>query len=112
MPQPDSNSMIALPRRTLLFVLTLVAGTITHTFCAIINRTNTASGNWSAAANWNPNQVPGNGDSAVITAAGNYTVTLDQTASVLGFTLGASSIGSTQTFAMNNNNLTVSNTGV
>ncbi len=44
---------------------------------AIINWTNTAGGNWNVAANWDPNQVPGVNDTAVITNSGTYTVTLN-----------------------------------
>ena len=43
---------------------------------ATINWTNTASGGWNTAANWNPNTVPGANDTAIITNAG-VTVTLD-----------------------------------
>ena len=41
---------------------------------ATVTWTNTAGGNWAAAANWSPNQIPGSADQAVITTAGNYTV--------------------------------------
>src|SRR5262249_35542488 len=44
---------------------------------ATVNWTNTAGGDWSAATNWYPNQVPGTGDTAIITNAGNYTVSVD-----------------------------------
>jgi hypothetical protein len=49
--------------------------------------TNTAGGNWSDAANWSPNVVPGQSDSGgstddvLITNAGTYTVVLDEGAS-------------------------------
>ena len=54
-----------------------------------ITWTNLSGGNWSAAANWSPNQVPASSDSALITANGTYTVTLDISPSVSSLTLGA-----------------------
>src|SRR6266481_1273497 len=58
-----------------LFVLWLfVSGTAQG---ATLNWTNTAGGNWNAATNWDPNQVPGVGDTAIITNAGNYAVSVD-----------------------------------
>ena len=50
---------------------------VTTACASAINWTNIAGGNWSVAANWSPNQVPGSADDAVITNAGTYTVTLD-----------------------------------
>jgi hypothetical protein len=61
--------------------------------------TNTAGGNWSSAANWNPNQVPAATDDAVITNAGNYTVTLDANATINRLILGGN--GGTQSFIQN-----------
>jgi PKD repeat protein len=52
---------------------------------------NTAGGNWSDTASWNPNRVPISGDDAVITNAGNYTVTLDTSATVDRLVLGGNS---------------------
>jgi len=37
---------------------------------------NGVNGDWSVAADWTPNGVPGPGDTADITASGNYTVTI------------------------------------
>jgi hypothetical protein len=67
--------------------------------------TNTAGGNWSDATSWNPNQVPGSGDAAIITNAGNYSVTLDISPTVGGLVLGRSS--GLQTFLMNGQTLTL-----
>jgi len=50
---------------SLLALAGLVAG-ITSLRAADIVWTNTAGGNWSTAANWDPNQVPGSGDTAWI----------------------------------------------
>src|SRR5690242_15169777 len=44
---------------------------------AVVTWTNTSGGNWYVATNWSPNQVPGPGDDAVITASGLYAVTLN-----------------------------------
>src|SRR5580700_8122310 len=63
---------------------------------ATITWTNTSGGNWSAATNWSPNQVPGSSDTPVITSSGTYTVNLDINATVAGMILGGSS--GTQTF--------------
>ena len=49
--------------------------------------TNTAGGDWSVAANWSPNQVPGSSDNAFITNSGSYTVTLNAQATVNSLSL-------------------------
>ena len=75
---------------------------------ATITWTNTAGGNWSAAANWTPNQVPGDGDTAVLPDVGNsYAVNLDVPASVSGVVVGTASGGSTQTFLIAGQTLTL-----
>src|SRR5258707_484327 len=48
--------------------------------------TNTSGGNWSAAANWKPNQVPADGDTALITSNGTYTVLLDVSPTIASLT--------------------------
>lgn len=60
---------------------------------------NAGSGNWSSAANWSPNQVPGVNDNAFITNAGNYTVTVSADASVNALTVGGSSGAQTLVFS-------------
>jgi len=55
---------------------------------ATLTWTNTLGGNWSVAANWSPHAVPGAADTANITTAGTYTVTLDANATVTALTLG------------------------
>ena len=59
--------------------------------------TNAVSGNWSVAANWSPNQVPGSNDTAWITNGGTYAVTLDANVTLGGLALGGDS--GTQTFS-------------
>ena len=74
---------------------------------ATINWTNAASGGWNTATNWNPNSVPSTNDTAIITNAGNYSVTLDVSPTVAGLILGASSGSTTQSFFMGGQTLTV-----
>ncbi|MGA3265740.1 MAG: hypothetical protein ABSE16_02840 [Verrucomicrobiota bacterium] len=89
--------------KTRLLLSALMAAWLTaiSTHAAIITWTNTAGGNWSLTNNWSPNQVPASSDTAVITNAGNYTVTLNVSAAVAGMVLGTSSGVTTQTFAIN-----------
>jgi len=78
-------------RHTLAFVLFLITialgSLLAHS--ATITWVNTAGGNWSDAANWSPNQVPTNTDTALITTPGTYTVNLDVPGVVTNLTLGA-----------------------
>jgi len=62
------------------------------TEAAIITWNNTASGSWSAAANWLPNNVPGAGDTAIITNA-NVTVSLAGSTTVSTIILGTNGSG-------------------
>lgn len=77
---------------------------------AEISWTNVAGGNWTAAANWSPNQVPTTGDIATITNVGNYIVTLDANATVSGLNLGGT--GGSQTLIINGPALTLNGPGV
>src|ERR1035438_3223196 len=72
---------------------------------AIYNWTNTASGGWNTATNWNPNAVPGTNDTAIIANAG-VTVLLNGTTGVGGISLGSGS-GGTVTLSLNNQTLTL-----
>jgi hypothetical protein len=77
---------------------------------ATITWTNTAGGDWSVAANWSPNGVPGGSDSAAITRTGNYTVTVSSAGSIGTLTLGASSgDGTVQTLNIQSGTFTLSN---
>ena len=58
---------------------------------AIVVWTNSVGGNWSAATNWSPNQVPSTADHAVITNAGTYTVIVDAGVTVDTLTVGGAS---------------------
>jgi hypothetical protein len=66
---------------------------------APINWTNSASGFWNTAANWNPNTVPGASDTAIITNAG-VTVSLNGATTVGAIILGTNGAG-TVTLARN-----------
>src|ERR1035438_8124924 len=70
---------------------------------ATITWTNSASGNWNAAANWNPNTVPSTNDTAVI-ATPSVTVSLNSVTGVGGFILGTSG-GATVTLSLNSQTL-------
>ncbi len=59
--------------------------------------TNQAGGDWTVAANWSPNQVPGAADQAVITNSGNYTVFVSGHANIGGLTLGGTTGSQTLT---------------
>jgi hypothetical protein len=85
----------------------LIALGATTARSATITWINTGGGNWSGATNWSANQVPGATDTAVITAAGNYTVSLDVSATVAGLVLGASGGGTTQTLSTSGSTLSV-----
>src|SRR5258708_29192957 len=71
--------------------------------------TNLSGGNWSRAANWDPNHVPSANDAALITLAGTYTVGLDISVTVSNLTLGGDS--GAQTLAMTGATLTISSLG-
>ncbi len=62
--------------RRLGFGLVLVLACVSAPGATMI-WTNTMGGNWAVPENWDPNQVPVPGDTAVITNDGSYTVTVD-----------------------------------
>ena len=96
--------------KLLLLVLLLGLAAMRSSHAATINWTNINGGSWSAAANWSPNQVPDVTDSAVINAAGTYTVTLDTSATLVSVTVGGSS--GKQTLAQASATLTLSGASV
>ncbi len=57
-----------------IFALATLAGQVL--FAAAYQWTNTLGGSWYNIFNWSPNGLPGTNDTANITNAGNYTVTL------------------------------------
>src|ERR1039458_4282796 len=74
---------------------------------AQITWTNTSGGNWSGTANWSPNQVPLSADTAVITNAANYTVTMDVSPTIAGLVVGATTGVNTQTLLVSGQTLTL-----
>jgi hypothetical protein len=95
--------------RTLLALVTVLGGFTfggLTTQANIYNWTNSASGGWNTAANWNPNSVPNANDTAIITNAG-VTVSLNGTTTVGAVILGNSGPGTVtlalagQTLALN-----------
>ena len=100
-----------MPRRCRDLTPVLFAGILLGTTvrAADIVWTNTASGNWATAANWNPNQVPSTNDTAWITNNGTYTVILNANATLAGLELGGT--GGTQTFSHATYTLTLNGPG-
>ena len=76
---------------------------------AVINWTNTVNGNWNVANNWSPNQVPSTNDTAVITNAGSYTVTLNVDPTIAGLVVGGDA--GTQTVSTAQQTLTLNGNG-
>ncbi len=70
----------------------------------------TGGGNWDEAANWGDGVVPGTGDVAMISAVGDYTVTLTGNVAVAGLILGAGS--GTQILDINGNQLQTTTGGI
>src|ERR1022692_2756414 len=70
------------------------------------------TGNWNAAGNWSPAQLPTAADNAIITNIGTYTVTLPQgsTGTAGSVTVGGGS--GTQTLAIDRATLTISSASV
>ena len=93
--------------------LLLLALCINTTRADTITWTNTAGGNWSVAANWDPNEVPGPNDTAQINgAAGTYTVTDDTNATVSSLAVGGAASGMQNLRVPNGVTLTMSSATV
>ncbi len=100
------NSTCSMPAPRLfrtVAALLLAAGTQAQALN--LTWTNIAGGKWSATNNWSPNQTPGANDSAFITNAGAYTVTLNSNITVTNLRLGGMS--GQQTLATTNFSLTL-----
>jgi hypothetical protein len=91
------------------FVFSVVFAIAVAAQGAVITWTNTAGGSWQTAANWDPHQVPASADTALITASGDYTVTLASAVTISQMTLGGAT--GTQTLAPSGQSLTVTNSG-
>src|SRR6266853_1700349 len=76
------------PRTWRTVFLIAILSHLSSSRASIVVWTNTSGGLWSALTNWNPNSVPGAGDTAFITNSGTYTVTMDVAATLASLTLG------------------------
>lgn len=89
---------------SIILLLSLAALNITRANTIIW--TNTAGGGWSEAVNWSPNQVPGSGDTVLVTNDATFTVNMDGVGNAENLVLGTSDLNSTniQTFQVNSGN--------
>src|SRR5689334_19918293 len=85
------NDARLMKNRSNLFRAILLLASGCFAPAATITWTNTSGGNWSAANNWTPHQVPGPADEVVITNNGTYTVNMDVDAAIASLTLGGAS---------------------
>jgi len=94
---------------SIILLLSLAALNITRANTIIW--TNTAGGGWSEAINWSPNQVPGSGDTVLVTNDATFTVNMDGVGNAGNFVLGTSDLNSTniQTFQVNSGNQIILN---
>jgi hypothetical protein len=81
-PQVVEATTASLPNGIAIFSAAAVA------VGAQVSWINASGGAWSAGANWSTGVTPGPADTAVITLAGTYTVTLDVSPTIAGLTLG------------------------
>jgi hypothetical protein len=70
------------------------------------------TGNWNAAGNWSPAQLPTAADNAFITNSGTYTVTLPQGSTGTAGTLTVGGASGTQTLAIDRATLTLNGASV
>jgi fibronectin-binding autotransporter adhesin len=89
------------------FVFRLAIATITAMlfstappiWASTITWINTSGGDWNVAGNWNPEQVPGAADTALINTSGTYIVNVTDTESAASLTIGGAT--GTQTLQVN-----------
>src|SRR5690349_21202682 len=93
-----------------LKTLLAVIATTAATQAAEVVWTNINGGAWSAVTNWSPNSLPGPADTAYITNAGTYTVTVDVNATLAGFKVGG--VSGTQTVSDAAQTLTLNGSGL
>ena len=94
--QPISEKDVAMntskqTKSLLLAVMIAAVLTAPGSHAATAVWTNSASGNWNVANNWDPRQVPQPGDSVFITNNGTHTVTLNVATTNADLMLGGAS---------------------
>jgi hypothetical protein len=70
------------------------------------------TGNWNAAGNWSPAQIPTAADNAIITSSGTYTVTVPANSPATAGSLTLGGATGTQTLAIDKATLTLAGTSV
>ena len=70
------------------------------------------TGNWNAAGNWSPAQLPTAADNAIITNTGTYTVTLPPGSTGTAGTITVGGASGTQTLAIDRATLTIGGASV
>jgi hypothetical protein len=70
------------------------------------------TGNWNAAGNWNPAQVPTAADNALITNIGTYTVTVPAGSTATAGSISVGGASGTQTLAIDRATLTIGGTSM
>src|SRR3954471_7800632 len=93
-----------------IFAFLILFSTLMAAKGAVLTWTNTAGGGWQTASNWDLHQVPTAGDIAMITAPGDYAVTIANNVTVSQLTLGG--LSGTQTLTLTSSTLTVTNAGL
>jgi hypothetical protein len=113
--QPSNGKDIAMntsnqTTRSLFAVITAAGLTAFCSHATTVVWTNSASGNWNVANNWDPRQVPQPGDSVFITNNGTYTVTLNVATTNADLRLGGAS--GKQTLNLNSYLMRITGTAV
>jgi hypothetical protein len=96
-----------LKRGVLAFAIIAISLNVYNASAITYTWTNTAGGSWSAAANWNPNGIPGSSDTALIMTPGTYAVGLSAPVIVNSLTVGTTNGSGVQSFSTSILNLTV-----
>lgn len=90
----------------LIFALVGAFFCIGPAHATVLTWASAVNGDWSDPTRWNPQQVPGPGDIALIVISGTYSVTIDEDVDVSRFSFGAT-LG-TQTLVADGRNINLS----
>lgn len=85
-----------MPKQISLTVLAFLTSLFSVNAATIV-WTNTAGGGWNEAINWSPNQVPGSGDTVMVTNDVDFTLNIDGVANAGNLILGTTDLDSTNT---------------